>query len=305
MYTGLKDQKKEDQANNNKQLHLKRDQMLDKVQTVIKKQHPVLDKVQTVIKEQHPVLDKIQTVIKEQHPVLDKILTVIKEQHPVLDKILTVIKQQNLASLIVIKISQKLLIPPVKKFQQVEVKIFIGSKDQKREDQAKILPLPKKVQTKVQDKVQDQDKQQDQFRLQTVTKEADNLQDSQQVDKIVLKLLKPHKQAQVEAVEKISIDFQDLKREKRVNKEILHLDLSEMLIIQMHQLQKVIIKVLKKLRVQLLHLQVGDQIREGQLLDQEKENINLERDLKKVMGVNNKVLPKTTEMEIKTKEAQV
>jgi hypothetical protein len=291
MYTGLKDQKKEDQANNNKQLHLKRDQMLDKVQTVIKKQHPVLDKVQTVIKEQHPVLDKIQTVIKEQHLVLDKILTVIK--------------QQNLASLIVIKISQKLLIPPVKKFQQVEVKIFIGSKDQKREDQAKILPLPKKVQTKVQDKVQDQDKQQDQFRLQTITKEADNLQDSQQVDKIVLKLLKPHKQAQVEVVEKRSIDFQDLKREKRVNKEILHLDLSEILIIQIHQLQKVIIKVLKKLRVQLLHLQVGDQIREGQLLDQEKENINLERDLKKVMGVNNKVLPKTTEMEIKTKEVQV
>lgn len=291
MYTGLKDQKKEDQANNNKQLHLKRDQMLDKVQTVIKKQHPVLDKVQTVIKEQHPVLDKIQTVIKEQHLVLDKILTVIK--------------QQNLASLIVIKISQKLLIPPVKKFQQVEVKIFIGSKDQKREDQAKILPLPKKVQTKVQDKVQDQDKQQDQFRLQTITKEADNLQDSQQVDKIVLKLLKPHKQAQVEVVEKRSIDFQDLKREKRVNKEILHLDLSEILIIQMHQLQKVIIKVLKKLRVQLLHLQEGDQIREGQLLDQEKENINLERDLKKVMGVNNKVLPKTTEMEIKTKEVQV
>jgi hypothetical protein len=291
MYTGLKDQKKEDQANNNKQLHLKRDQMLDKVQTVIKKQHPVLDKVQTVIKEQHPVLDKVQTVIKEQHLVLDKILTVIK--------------QQNLASLIVIKISQKLLIPPVKKFQQVEVKIFIGSKDQKREDQAKILPLPKKVQTKVQDKVQDQDKQQDQFRLQTITKEADNLQDSQQVDKIVLKLLKPHKQAQVEVVEKRSIDFQDLKREKRVNKEILHLDLSEILIIQMHQLQKVIIKVLKKLRVQLLHLQEGDQIREGQLLDQEKENINLERDLKKVMGVNNKVLPKTTEMEIKTKEVQV
>jgi hypothetical protein len=291
MYTGLKDQKKEDQANNNKQLHLKRDQMLDKVQTVIKKQHPVLDKVQTVIKKQHPVLDKVQTVIKEQHLVLDKILTVIK--------------QQNLASLIVIKISQKLLIPPVKKFQQVEVKIFIGSKDQKREDQAKILPLPKKVQTKVQDKVQDQDKQQDQFRLQTITKEADNLQDSQQVDKIVLKLLKPHKQAQVEVVEKRSIDFQDLKREKRVNKEILHLDLSEILIIQIHQLQKVIIKVLKKLRVQLLHLQVGDQIREGQLLDQEKENINLERDLKKVMGVNNKVLPKTTEMEIKTKEVQV
>jgi hypothetical protein len=125
------------------------------------------------------------------------------------------------------------------------------------------------------------------------------------VDKIVLKLLKPHKQAQVEVVEKRSIDFQDLKREKRVNKEILHLDLSEILIIQMHQLQKVIIKVLKKLRVQLLHLQEGDQIREGQLLDQEKENINLERDLKKVMGVNNKVLPKTTEMEIKTKEVQV
>jgi hypothetical protein len=251
------------------------------------------------------MLDKVQTVIKKQHPVLDKVQTVIKEQHLVLDKILTVIKQQNLASLIVIKISQKLLIPPVKKFQQVEVKIFIGSKDQKREDQAKILPLPKKVQTKVQDKVQDQDKQQDQFRLQTITKEADNLQDSQQVDKIVLKLLKPHKQAQVEVVEKRSIDFQDLKREKRVNKEILHLDLSEILIIQMHQLQKVIIKVLKKLRVQLLHLQVGDQIREGQLLDQEKENINLERDLKKVMGVNNKVLPKTTEMEIKTKEVQV
>ena len=108
----------------------------------------------------------------------------------------------------------------------------------------------------------------------------------------------------MEAVKKRSIDFQDLKREKRINKEILHLDLSEMLIIQMHQLQKVIIKALKNLRVELLHLLLGDQIREVQLLDQEKENINLERDLKKAMGVNNKVLPKTTEMEIKTKEVQ-
>lgn len=152
--------------------------------------------------------------------------------------------------------------------------------------------------------MQDQDKQQDQFRLQTVTKEVDNLQDSQQVDKIVLRLLKLHKQVQVEAVLKRSIDFQDLKKERRVNKEILHLYLSEMLIIQMHQLQKVIIKVLKNLRVQLLHPLVGDQIREVQLLDQEKESINLERDLKKAMGVNNKVLQKTTEMEIKTKEVQ-
>lgn len=152
--------------------------------------------------------------------------------------------------------------------------------------------------------MQDQDKQQDQFRLQTVTKEVDNLQDSQQVDKIVLRPLKPHKQVQVEAVLKRSIDFQDLKKERRVKKEILHLYLSEMLIIQMHQLQKVIIKVLKNLRVQLLHPLVGDQIREVQLLDQEKESINLERDLKKAMGVNNKVLQKTTEMEIKTKEVQ-
>lgn len=261
-YGDLKDQKKENLVNNNKKLHLKQDQMLDKVQIVI------------------------------------------KEQHPVLDKILTVIQQQYLARLTVIKISHKLLMPPVKKFLQGEVKIYISSKDQKKEDQAKILPLPKKVQAKVQDKMQDQDKQQDQFRLQTVTKEVDNLQDSQQVDKIVLRLLKPHKQVQVEAVKNRSIDFQDLKREKRVNKEILLLDLSEMLIIQMHQLQKVIIKVLKNLRVELLHLLLGDQIREGQLLDQEKENINLERDLKKAMGVNNKVLPKTTEMEIKTKEVQ-
>ena len=148
-YGDLKDQKKENLVNNNKKLHLKQDQILYKVQTVI------------------------------------------KEQHPVLDKILTVIQQQYLARLTVIKISHKLLIPPVK-FLQGEVKIYIISKDQKKEDQAKILPLPKKVQAKVQDKMQDQDKQQDQFRLQTVTKEVDNLQDSQQVDKIVLRLLKPH-----------------------------------------------------------------------------------------------------------------
>lgn len=103
IYTDLKDQKKENLVNNNKKLHLKQDQMLDKVQTVI------------------------------------------KEQHPVLDKILTVIQQQYLARLTVIKISHKLQIPPVKKFLQGEVKIYISSKDQKKEDQAKILPLPKKV----------------------------------------------------------------------------------------------------------------------------------------------------------------
>jgi hypothetical protein len=46
------DQKKENR-NNNKRLHLKQDQMLAKVQTIIKEQHLALDKVLTLIKEQH------------------------------------------------------------------------------------------------------------------------------------------------------------------------------------------------------------------------------------------------------------
>ena len=46
------DQKKENR-NNNKQLHLKQDQMLAKVQTSIKEQHLALDKLLTLIKDQH------------------------------------------------------------------------------------------------------------------------------------------------------------------------------------------------------------------------------------------------------------
>jgi hypothetical protein len=46
------DQKKEN-LYNKKQLHLKQDQMVDKVQVIIREQHQALDKVLAVIKEQH------------------------------------------------------------------------------------------------------------------------------------------------------------------------------------------------------------------------------------------------------------
>ncbi len=52
IYTDFQDQKEE---NLKKQLHLKQDQMVDKVQVIIREQHQALDKALAVIKEQHQV----------------------------------------------------------------------------------------------------------------------------------------------------------------------------------------------------------------------------------------------------------
>lgn len=114
----------------------------------------------------------------------------------------------------------------------MEEKRNINSKDQKKVDQANnhLQLHHKEVRTKFQDKLLDQP------RLQIAIKEVDKHQDSQQVDKIILEHLK---QLQMEAEKKRNIDFQDLKRERRINKEMLHLDLLEVLVIQKHQLQKV------------------------------------------------------------------
>lgn len=52
IYIDFQDQKEE---NLKKQLHLKQDQMVDKVQVIIREQHQALDKALAVIKEQHQV----------------------------------------------------------------------------------------------------------------------------------------------------------------------------------------------------------------------------------------------------------
>ena len=52
IYIDFQDQKEE---NLKKQLHLKQDQMVDKVQVIIREQHQALDKALPVIKEQHQV----------------------------------------------------------------------------------------------------------------------------------------------------------------------------------------------------------------------------------------------------------
>ena len=111
IYTDFQDQKEE---NLKKQLHLKQDQMVDKVQVIIREQHQALDKALAVIKEQHQVLD----------------LAVIKEQHQALD--LAVIKEQHQAHQIVIKMLLKLLIVP--KLLQMETRENINSLDQKKGD---------------------------------------------------------------------------------------------------------------------------------------------------------------------------
>ena len=64
--TDFLDQKKENR-NNNKRLHLKKDQMLAKVQTLIKEQHLALDKLLSLIKKQHLVH---QLVIRLLHKLL-------------------------------------------------------------------------------------------------------------------------------------------------------------------------------------------------------------------------------------------
>ena len=200
--TDFLDQKKENR-NNNKRLHLKQDQMLAKV----------------------------QTIIKEQHLALDKVLTLIKEQYLALDKVLTLIKDQHLAHQIVIRLLHKLQI--FLKFLQMGERKNINSQGQKKVDQANNLLQPKEVPNK------DQDKEQGQLKLLTAIMEAVNHQDSRQMEKIILSLI-------------------------------------------------VLMKTLKN-HHQLLHLLATDQIRNHQLLDQEKMYINLEGDLKKTMGVNKQV----------------
>lgn len=81
IYIDFQDQKEE---NLKKQLHLKQDQMVDKVQVIIREQHQALDKALAVIKEQHQVH---QIVIK----MLLKLLIV--------PKLLQMEKRENINSL--------------------------------------------------------------------------------------------------------------------------------------------------------------------------------------------------------------
>jgi hypothetical protein len=74
--------------------------------------------------------------------------------------------------------------------------------------------------------------------------------DNQQVDKIIHNQIKLHKQLLAE-VEKKNIDFQDQKKVKKIM-EIHHQARWEVLIILVHQLQKIII-LNKKLQTLLLH----------------------------------------------------
>jgi hypothetical protein len=86
------------------------------------------------------------------------------------------------------------------------------------------------------------------------------------------------------------VNFQDIRSMEKI---ILSL------IIQKIQLLLTLIKALKN-HHQLLHLLAMDQIKNHQLLDQEKMFINLEGDLKKAMGEKKQVHQQTSE----TKKAQ-
>ena len=121
--------------------------------------------------------------------------------------------------------------------------------------------------------------------LQVGTRNIINSQGQRKVDQ-ANKLLQPKEDRKKDQYKeqdqlKLLMAIMDLVNSRSTDKIILSL------IVQKIQLLLTLIKALKN-HNQLLHLQAMDQIKNHQLLDQEKMFINLEGDLKKAMGEKKK-----------------